>query len=165
MGCESIFSAVGTKFYIAPAAALPSPQNATTWAAVTGWLEVGEIGSIGPYGAEVAKVEWKSLSGTVCKSKGSTNYGSAELSMALVPEDTGQLLLQTALGSKLTFPCKVVYSDATAVLDAPSVDYFGALIMSFKKNPGSDPDAIVQATVGLELNGPPTFVARHDSTP
>lgn len=155
MACVDIVSAAGTKFYIAPAAEMPTTfdDNVTTgWPSVTGWEEVGEISSIGEYGKDIAVVTHKNLAGTVCKAKGSTNYGSAQISMALVPEDDGQTLLKTAVGSKLSFPCKVVYNDATATLVVPSVDYFAGLFTSFKKNPGSDPDAVIMATVNLELN-------------
>jgi hypothetical protein len=165
MACSDIFSAAGTVIAIAPKAALPatSAQTATGWGAVTGWLTVGEISSVGEYGAEAALVTHKNLAGTVCKSKGSYNYGSVTVGMALVPEDTGQVLMRTAAGvaEKGTFPVRITFADATATLTVPTVEYFGAIFLSYKKSPGSDPDSIVMGSAQMELNTPVTSVARH----
>ena len=163
MACVDIVSGAGTKLYIAPAASLPATYDLTGWSAVTGWVEVGEISAIGEYGAESALVTHKNLAGTVCKAKGSVNYGGASLTLALVPEDEGQTLLRTAAASKLSFPVKITYNDATATLVVPSKDYFAALFMSFKKNPGSDPDAVILATVAMELNSAITEDVRSAS--
>jgi len=165
MACTDIFSAAGTTLHIAPLANFPATLDKTGWEAVTGWLEIGEISGLGDYGAEAALVTHKGLDGVVCKAKGSVNYGSMTVNMALVPEDTGQVLLRTAAGGtdKGTYPFKITYADDTATLDNPSVDYFGAIAMSFKKQPGGDADSIVMGMCQLEVNTAITSVDRFET--
>lgn len=165
MACTDIFSASGMVISIAPAANMPATLDQTGWEAVTGWEEIGEISAIGDYGEEAALVQFKGLDGVICKSKGSVNYGSASITMALVPEDAGQTLLRTAAAgtNKSTFPFKITYADTTATLDNPSIDYFGAVVLSFKKQPGGDADSIVMGMAQMEWNTAITSVDRFET--
>lgn len=151
----------GTELYIAPSANAPATQDQAGWEGVTGWLKVGEVTGYGPYGNSRTINELKTMDGVVYYYKGVKVRGRLPVSCALQPEDTGQALLKAGVDAMVSYPCKIVYNDATAALDVPGVDYFMALIGKFEKNPGAGPDDAVKADSELAINSDIVEVARH----
>lgn len=157
MACVDIISGAGTVMSVS--SNLPAAYTATGWAAVSGWTAIGELSSIGEFGSDQQIIEYKTLAGIVCKQAGSTNYGNAQVSMALVPEDAGQTALKSAVGSNRSF--KIVLNDGTTAKPIDTVMYFAGIVSGFKYSGISDADQILQAQTTIGLNSAVTTVARH----
>jgi hypothetical protein len=101
------------------------------------------------FGAEAALATHTPLStGIVAKRRGSLNYGSVALTMAVSDADTGQTVLQdaaeAAAGTDAAVSVKVVLVNG-------EIQYFTAQVMSYKVNVGNA-DAITMAEVTLEID-------------
>jgi len=101
------------------------------------------------FGAEAALATHTPLkTGIVAKRRGSLNYGSVTLTMALSEVDAGQTILQTkgsaAAGASALVSVKVALVNG-------DIQYFTAQVMSFKTNVGNA-DAITMAEVTLEID-------------
>jgi len=77
------------------------------------------------------------------KRKGSYNDGSISMTVARVPSDAGQTLLQDALDSDDNYSFNVTLQDGTEL-------YFAAQVMSYTSNVGSV-DQITTASVTIEI--------------
>jgi hypothetical protein len=86
-------TSAGTKLAISAAA--PATQTGSGYAALT-YTEVGQVESIGAFGANTEMVEFQPLRGARQSHKGGTNYGSLSPSIAHDDTDAGQTLLRTA---------------------------------------------------------------------
>lgn len=143
------FSTVGSTVHIATGA--PATFDATGWAAVTPWVEIGEIDDIGEYGEEDSILSRTPLkTGTVQKLKGGTDFGTLPLQMAMVPGDVGHVALKAARASKNAYSIKVTYQDGTK-------DYFRALVTSYKKSIGSS-ENFTKASTALAITSATTTV-------
>jgi len=144
MACTDISTNTGLKVYIGAQAALPTDMAQTNWEAIvaTSWTEISEIGSLGERGPQDAPIEYKTLAGTVCKQKGSTNYGNCTIQVADITEDAGQLAVVAARATKLSYPFKVVHDDDLGGTNTPSIEYFPAKIGSGMRDAVSDADSI-----------------------
>lgn len=159
MACVDICAGAGTTLHMSPN--LPSVYTATGWAAVSGWVAMGELNSIGEFGAQTNIVEYKRLDGTICKAKGSTNYGDAQIGVAFVADDTGQAALITAAAANSSRSFKVTLNDDTATKTTPTVMYFAGLVSGYRIAGVNDADAIVMANSTIAVNSAVTTVARH----
>lgn len=143
---SDIVSSVGT--IVSVSATSPATYDATGFAALT-WSACGELSDLPAFGAEAALATHTPLgTGIVAKRRGSLNYGSVTLTMALSATDTGQVVLQTAgeatAGSDAQVSVKVE-------LVTGEVQYFTSQVMSYKTNVGNA-DAITMAEVTLEID-------------
>ena len=146
---ERIDISVGTELHVAPSA--PSTYDKAGFEAVTGWVEVGEVGSIPTFGGTAQIAEFTPIkSGVVNKRKGSINYGSSSLTLATLHSDNGQAALQSGFdgaNSAEVHSVKLVNAQIGTV-------YFTAMVSSFQLNYG-DANTIHQAEVVLELTNKP----------
>jgi hypothetical protein len=129
-------------------ATAPATYDATGFAALT-WSACGELADLPAFGAEAALATHTPLkTGIVAKRRGSLNYGSVTLTMALSETDAGQTILQTkgsaAAGASALVSVKVALVNG-------DIQYFTAQVMSFKTNVGNA-DAITMAEVTLEID-------------
>jgi hypothetical protein len=143
---SDIFSSVGTVVSVDDTA--PATYDATGFAALT-WAECGELAELPSFGSESALATHTPLAtGIVAKRRGSINYGSVTLTMAVASTDTGQAVLETkadsAAGSDALVSVKVELVDG-------SIQYFTAQVMSYKVNV-ANADAITMAEVTLEID-------------
>lgn len=143
---SDIFSSVGTVVSVDDAA--PATYDATGFAALT-WAACGELAELPSFGSESALATHTPLAtGIVAKRRGSINYGSVTLTMAVASTDTGQAVLETkadsAAGSDALVSVKVELVDG-------SIQYFTAQVMSYKVNV-ANADAITMAEVTLEID-------------
>jgi len=143
---SDIVSSVGTVMSVDDAA--PATYDATGFAALT-WAEVGELAELPAYGSESALATHTPLkTGIVAKRRGSINYGSLTLTMALSASDAGAAILEAkadaAAGSDASVSCKVELVNG-------AIQYFTAQVMSFKVNP-ANADAITMVEVMLEID-------------
>ena len=143
---SDITSSVGTAVSVSNAA--PATYNSTGFAALT-WSLCGELAELPAFGAEAALATHTPLkTGIVAKRRGSLNYGSVALTMAVSDEDTGQTVLQDAAEAAAGTDAQV---SVKVVLVNGEVQYFTAQVMSYKVNVGNA-DAITMAEVTLEID-------------
>lgn len=143
---SDIVSSVGT--VVSVSASAPATYNSTGFAALT-WSPCGELAELPAFGAEAALATHTPLAtGIVAKRRGSLNYGSVALTMAVSDTDTGQTVLQdaaeTAAGTDAQVSVKVLLVNG-------EIQYFTAQVMSYKTNVGNA-DAITMAEVTLEID-------------
>lgn len=149
---NDIFSSVGTLISVADAA--PATYDAAGFAALT-YALVGEAAEIPTFGAEAALATHTPLAtGVVNKRRGSVNYGSKTIPMALSDSDAGQAILRTA---GLANPGTDSQVSVKVTMPNMEIQYYTAQVMSFKTNIGNA-DAIAMAEVTLELDGKVIFV-------
>jgi hypothetical protein len=143
---SDIVSSVGTVVSVSTSA--PATYNATGFGALT-WATCGELAELPSFGAEAALATHTPLAtGIVAKRRGSLNYGSVALTMAVSDDDAGQTILQdaaeAAAGTDALVSVKVVLVNG-------EIQYFTAQVMSYKVNVGNA-DAITMAEVTLEID-------------
>lgn len=143
---SDIVSSVGTGVSVSNAA--PATYNSTGFAALT-WALCGELAELPAFGAEAALATHTPLkTGIVAKRRGSINYGSVALTMAVSDTDAGQTILQAAAEAAAGADAQV---SVKVALVTGEVQYFTAQVMSYKVNVGNS-DAITMAEVTLEID-------------
>lgn len=143
---SDIVSSVGTVVSVSTSA--PATYDSTGFAALT-WATCGELAELPSFGAEAALATHTPLAtGIVAKRRGSLNYGSVALTMAVSEDDAGQTILQdaaeAAAGADALVSVKVVLVNG-------EIQYFTSQVMSYKVNVGNA-DAITMAEVTLEID-------------
>ena len=143
---SDIVSSVGTVVSVSTTA--PATYDAAGFGALT-WSTCGELAELPSFGAEAALATHTPLAtGIVAKRRGSLNYGSVALTMAVSDADAGQSVLQdsaeAAAGTDAQVSVKVVLVNG-------EIQYFTAQVMSYKVNVGNA-DAITMAEVTLEID-------------
>ena len=135
------FTSAGTTIGIVSDA--PSTYDPTGFEALTFEL-IGEVTDLGEFGREYSLVTHNPLGDRqTVKRKGSYNDGSISMTVARVPSDAGQTLLQDALDSDDNYSFNVTLQDGTEL-------YFAAQVMSYTSNVGSV-DQITTASVTIEI--------------
>lgn len=143
---SDIVSSVGTVVSVSTAA--PTTYTSTGFAALT-WSACGELAELPSFGAEAALATHTPLAtGIVAKRRGSLNYGSVALTMAISDDDAGQVILQAAAESAAGADALV---SVKVVLVNGEIQYFTGQVMSYKTNVGNA-DAITMAEVTLEID-------------
>ncbi len=150
---SDVVSSVGT--IVSVSASAPATYDATGFAALT-WSACGELAELPAFGAEAALATHTPLkTGIVAKRRGSLNYGSVTLTMALSSDDAGQAIIQSkgeaAAGAAAQVSVKVALVNG-------DIQYFTAQVMSYKTNVGNA-DAITMAEVTLEIDNSVVKVA------
>ena len=143
---SDIVSSVGT--IVSVSANAPATYDATGFGALT-WAACGELAELPSFGAEAALATHTPLStGIVAKRRGSLNYGSVALTMAVSDADAGQTILQDSAEAAAGTDAQV--SVKVALVNG-EIQYFTAQVMSYKTNVGNA-DAITMAEVTLEID-------------
>lgn len=143
---SDIVSSVGTVVSVANAS--PATYDAAGFAALS-WSACGELAELPAFGAEAALATHTPLkTGIVAKRRGSLNYGSVALTMALSDDDLGQGVLQAAAEAAAGQDAQVAVKVA---LVNGEIQYFTAQVMSYRTNVGNA-DAITMAEVTLEID-------------
>ena len=160
MSCNAVSTNAGAKIYIAPAANMPADNLQASWEAVTGWIEVSQPSNISSRGRRRNIIEYKPLSGNVCKQAGSANNGTLSFRVADIPEDSGQQLVETAAADNEPYPFKIVHDDATTTLDNASTEYFGGIVGTYEQADAADSDSIRERACEVGINNY-LFVPRY----
>ena len=143
---SDVVSSVGTVVSVSTTA--PATYNSAGFAALT-WTACGELAELPSFGAEAALATHTPLkTGIVAKRRGSLNYGSVALTMALSDDDGGQTILQDAAEAAAGTDAQV---SVKVLLVNGEIQYFTAQVMSYKVNVGNA-DAITMAEVTLEID-------------
>jgi len=135
------FTSAGTT--IGVVADAPATYDSTGFEALTFAL-IGEVTDLGEFGREYSLVTHNPLGDRqTVKRKGSFNDGSISMTVARVPGDAGQTVLQEALDSDENYSFNVTLQDGTEL-------YFSAQVMSYTANVGTV-DQITTASVTIEI--------------
>lgn len=135
-----------TKLYFSPT--LPTTMDDTGYAAVTGWLLIGEVSSLGTYGGKTSVQKHIDIStGTVTKRAGSVDYGTMSIQAAR-HTGTDVTALTTAFNARTSGSFKVVLPTALG-----DTDYFTGIVTGMQTNVGNA-DAILQSNIDVELDSP-----------
>lgn len=144
-------TASGTKIYIGPAAGSET-NTLAEFSALTGYVEIGLVESLGEFGDEASSVPFSSLGdGRVRKSKGVRNAGTLALVCGRDPADPGQDALIAAEATKNKYAFKIVYADRLTPTGDDSVEYFRALVLNKRSNVGNA-DNIVRRSFSLDID-------------
>jgi hypothetical protein len=152
MSCNNISTNAGVKIYIGDQADLPATFSAVNMAAITSYAEISEPANISARGYRRSIIEYTPLSGSVCKQAGITNNGTLSFRVADIPEDAGQIKLQTAAESNLPWPIKIVHADATATLTTPSAEYLTGIVSTYEQADAGSADSIRERMCEIAIN-------------
>jgi hypothetical protein len=142
----AIITASGTKFEIGPVAA-DAVDTVAEFDALTPYVVVGKVESIGDYGDERAAVTFNEIgAGRISKAKGSADAGTIALTVAYVPNDPGQIALEAAQANINNFAFRVTFPDG-------SIQYFQGLVMGKKRSIGTA-DNVLKRTFNIGINSP-----------
>lgn len=143
---SDVFSSVGTTVEVDDVA--PATYDAAGFGALT-YASCGELADLPAFGSEAALATHTPLAtGIVAKRRGSKNFGSVTLTMAVSAADAGQAIFETkadaAAGTDATVSVKVT-------LVSGDIQYFTAQVMSYRVNV-ANADSITMAEVVLEID-------------
>lgn len=132
---------------IAISAGVPASQSASDYAALT-YTEIGNVESLGGFGATTEVVSFQPLKGAQQKHKGPTNYGTLNPTMAIDDSDAGQTLVRTAAAptNNALYAIKITKPDG-------SLRFFQVRVFGFPETVGAANSMITAAPV-LEINTP-----------
>lgn len=140
-------TAAGASLSIATTNGAPATFDEAGYSSKT-FTNIGEITNIGEFGKEFNLVTHQPLATRgVKKGKGSYNNGTLSPSLALDPDDEGQVLLEQASEDDTSWAFLVTLQDGTKY-------YMMGKVMSFKKNVGGVDD-VVTATPTIEVDSDP----------
>ena len=144
----AIAGGIGTRVYSAPAVS-ETERDPSGYVSLT-WTEIGQVESIGEFGAEAATVNFTPLAtGLTRQLKGARNPGGITINCANDPLDTGQLAAITAVGTNSLYPLKIVDADGEDATDTDSTVDIGGRVVSAKKNSGQSGNVNMRAINGI----------------
>lgn len=153
---NTIRSGAGT--VVAISSSLPATYDESGFSALT-YTTVGEVTGLPEHGAEYTLITHLPLATRVVnKRKGSVNYGSFTIPMALDDFDGGQTIAEShASGANVDASAsfKVTYNGG-------GVEYFTAQVMSFMRA-AVDADSILAASMAIEIDSA-TVIVKDTST-
>lgn len=153
----TVNTASGAKLFIGGTTAA---STLVAYAALT-WVEVGEIENLGDFGDESGQVDWTALSdGRTRKLKGPRNAGSLTVTTGDDPLDVGQIAMEAAEASPLSYNFKVELNDARTLGGTNSKHYFRGKVFSKRRSVGGASD-IVKRTFNVGVD---TAVLASDPT-
>lgn len=159
----AITTAAGAKIYIGPVRT-DATDTLAEYTALTPWVEIGEVETLGEFGDESSAVTFLSVGDArTRKLKGARDAGTLALTVGRDPLDPGQVALRAAEKSKFEYAFKIVAADAPDEDYTDTAYYFGALVMSARDNYGGA-DNVVRTTFNLGINTE-IFEDTADETP
>lgn len=146
----AVNTAAGSRLFIGPVPAA-TVDSASEFAALTPYVEVGEIEDLGEFGDEAGNATFTALADRrVRKLKTSFDAGTMSVICGSDPADLGQIAMRSALASDLNYSFKVVLSDEITSGGTPTTLYFKGLVMSKRRNVGNVENVVKQSfTVGI----------------
>lgn len=152
----------GTQVFIGP---VVTSDDTSTYPALTGWVEIEEIESVGEFGDASSPITFNSLKkGRTRKRKGPKDAGDISIVCANVPTDAGQQAMIAAEATPYIYAIKIVANDAPSPDFSNSEFYFGALVMSKRVNVGAS-NAVNKRTFNLAIDTDIHEVPAEDETP
>lgn len=134
----SIFTASGSKISMIAVPPLATVITAAAYAALTPYVEILEVESLGDFGDESAVTTFTALRDSrVRKLKGPRDAGNLVLVVAHDALDAGQVLLRTAERTSFSYAFKIEANDKLDANDTNSFFYFKAKVMSQRMAAGA----------------------------
>ena len=145
-----IVTATGAKLSIGTSV-LETVDTTVEFAALT-YTEIGLIENLGEVGDESSSVTFAALGdGRIRKAKGARDAGTMAVTVAHDPADTGQIAMEAAEGTNLNFAFKLELPDKPNATGTNSIMYFRGLVMSKRRNVGTN-DNVIRRTYNLGVN-------------
>lgn len=145
-----IIAAAGTKVYIGPQVT-QTTDTIGEFDALS-WQEVGLVENGGEFGDESSAVTGAALGDArMRKAKGARDAGTVALVCFHDPNDVGQAALEAAEQTNKNYAFKFDIPDAAGVGYSNSIYYFRGLVMSRRKNVGTN-DNIIRNTYNIGIN-------------
>lgn len=145
-----IITASGTRVYIG-AVATSAIDSIAEFEAISSWLEIDLIESVGEFGDTATLVTFEAIGdGRVRKAKGSRNSGTMSIVAAHDPTSAGQAAVSAAQGGSNKYAFKVVVPDGP-VGYSDSILYMRGLVMGDPWNIGNN-NNVVRRTYNVELD-------------
>lgn len=144
-------TSAGAKFYVVDNAVLPATYDEAGFEALT-FVEVGYVTEIPEFG-ENYNINTLNILGDrlVTKVKGSYDPGTLAVTMARVPADPGQAILDAARSDDRSYAFKVeINDDFTPVTGHPTTFYFEGKVGGYPVAVGSS-DSFVMTTVNTAI--------------
>lgn len=137
---------------LAITATLPATYDAAGYGATTiVWSTVGLVENFGPHGMTAQITEFTPLdTGVITKIKGSKNYGNMDITLASLPSDSGQDIVEAASESSARYSVKITYPDT-------SIHYLDVLVYKFE-NAGGAANDVHKINAGFAVCRKPTIV-------
>lgn len=147
-----IITASGSKIYIGAAVTEAQADSLAEFTAMTGWTEIGLVESLGEFGDESSAVNFAAIGDArVRKAKGARDAGTLALTCAHDPLDAGQAAIEAAEATNDDYAIKVVIPDGPTASYTDTIIYFRGLVMSKRKNVGSN-DNVVKNVYNIGVN-------------
>jgi hypothetical protein len=147
---DDLFTASGTKVFIGPAIDSTTDTKAE-YEALT-WVEIGLVENLGEFGDQANAVTGAVLGDSrTRKAKGARDAGDMTITCFDNAADLGQQAAVAAEATKNNYAFKVQYANRPEPLGTDGVDYFRGLVMSKRKNVGTN-DNIMRRTFAVAIN-------------
>lgn len=147
-----IITASGTQVFIGASVTSSSADTLAEFTAMTGWVEIGLIESLGEFGDAASDVSFAAIGdGRMRHAKGARDAGSMTITCAHTPEDLGQAAIEAAEATNNNYAFKVVVPDSPTGAWSDTIIYFRGLVRSKRKNIGSN-DNVVRNTYEVGIN-------------
>lgn len=144
----------GRRIWVSNAAIGDEDINQAAFEALT-WIEIGDAGMIGDFGATSNIINYDTLNTDVSqKQKGVTNAGDPQLEVARDYNDPGQVLMRAYADTKYNYGFKVQNDDAPSENFNGSIIYLRGMVAS-AVNVGGRVDDFDLETYNLALNQRP----------
>ena len=141
---SAAFTSAGTTIGVTATSPTTYDDNTTDGLPSLSYTLVGEVTDLGEFGREYSLVTHNPLGGRqTVKRKGSYNDGQVSMTVARVPGDGGQTILQDAVDSDENHYFEVTLQSGDKL-------YFAGQVMSYTANVGSV-DQITTASVMVEI--------------
>jgi len=133
-------------------AGLPATYDAAGYAATTiTYTTVGEVDGFPEIGLDAPVGEFRPIKGNVKHHKGIPTYGSGPMTMADIPADAGQVILEAASRSQNHYSMKITFVDG-------EVHYLDLLVSSWKMAPHGE-NQTMKRTATVSVERAPVIVA------
>lgn len=145
-----IVTASGTRVFIG-AAASSAVDTVAEFEAVSTFVEIGLVESVGEFGDSSSLVTFEALGdGRVRKAKGARNAGTLAVVVAHDPTDTGQLAIEAAEATSDKYIFKIVIPDGPVGFSDTKL-YFRGLVMGKPLNVGNNSN-VIRKTYNVEID-------------
>jgi hypothetical protein len=153
----TLFTATGSKIYIAPSVA-SEPANAAAYAALT-WTEITGVNTFGDYGDSANIVSGAVVGdGRVRKAKAARDSGTFDLTMYPDGADAGQAALIAAELTNNNYPFKILLPNRLTGGGTDELNYFIGIVSGGRKTIGAN-DALVTVRFTVACNSKITITA------
>lgn len=147
----AITTATGTKIYIGAAVSEAQADTLAEFIAMTGWVEVKQVESIGEFGDQATDVTFAALGDSrVRHAKGARDAGTMAIVVGHDPVDAGQLAITAAQETNDEYAFRVVLPDGPAGM-SDSERYLRGLVASARLNVGAN-DNVIRTTFNVLIS-------------